>query len=124
MDTPITRAEHEEFRRTVESEFKRLAEENKRQNERLKIVEENTQRLNDLTIAVNKMSENLITLNDRIEQESHQNQELGARLSSLEEVPAKKWERVANKVLDTITGTVAQALITALAVVVANQLIK
>ena len=38
MDTPITRAEHEEFR-------KRIEEENNRQNRRLELVEDNMRQL-------------------------------------------------------------------------------
>ena len=37
MDTPITRAEHEEFRR-------RMEEEHKRQDKRIEILEENTEK--------------------------------------------------------------------------------
>ena len=41
MDTPITRAEHEEFRRRIE-------EEHSRQNRRLELLEESIERLNAL----------------------------------------------------------------------------
>ena len=40
MDNPITRAEHEEFRR-------RLEEEHSRVNKRLEMLEENTEKLNE-----------------------------------------------------------------------------
>ena len=42
MDNPITRAEHEEFRR-------RLEEENRRQDKRIELLEDNMRELNQLT---------------------------------------------------------------------------
>ena len=41
MDTPITRAEHEEFAKRMVSENQRLADENSRQNHRIDLLEEN-----------------------------------------------------------------------------------
>ena len=45
MDTPITRAEHEEFRR-------RLEEENRRQDKRIELLEESTRQIGGLTTSV------------------------------------------------------------------------
>ena len=49
MDNPITRAEHEEFRR-------RLEEENRRQDKRIELLEDNMRELNSLTASVGKAS--------------------------------------------------------------------
>ena len=45
MDGSITRAEHEEFRR-------RLEEENRRQDKRIELLEDNMRELNQLTASV------------------------------------------------------------------------
>lgn len=45
MDTPITRAEHEAFSKLMESENKRLSDENDRQNKRLENLENNSKQL-------------------------------------------------------------------------------
>ena len=45
MDTPITRAEHEEFRRRIE-------EENKRQDKRIEILEENSKKIEGLNSSI------------------------------------------------------------------------
>ena len=47
MDTPITRAEHEEFRR-------RLEEENRRQDARIKLLEENVGQISALASSVER----------------------------------------------------------------------
>ena len=49
MDNPITRAEHEEFRR-------RLEEENRRQDKRIELLEDNIRELNQLTASVSKLA--------------------------------------------------------------------
>ena len=48
MDNPISRAEHEEFRR-------RLEEENRRQDKRIELLEDNMRELNQLTASVGKL---------------------------------------------------------------------
>lgn len=52
MDTPITRAEHEEFRRRIE-------EENKRQDKRIEILEENAKRIEGLNSSIEKLALNM-----------------------------------------------------------------
>ena len=52
MDTPITRAEHEEFRR-------RLEEENRRQDKRIELLEENTKRIETLNGTIGKLAANM-----------------------------------------------------------------
>ena len=52
MDTPITRAEHEEFRR-------RLEEENTRQDKRIALLEENTRQISSLTVSVERLAQSI-----------------------------------------------------------------
>ena len=49
MDGSISRAEHEEFRR-------RLEEENRRQDKRIELLEDNMRELNQLTASVGKLA--------------------------------------------------------------------
>lgn len=59
MDTAITRAEHEEFRNWVETEKKRLEDEDERQNSRLKLLEEDVRQIRQLTTSVEKLAVNM-----------------------------------------------------------------
>ena len=52
MDNPISRAEHEEFRR-------RLEEENRRQDKRIELLEDNMRELNQLTASVGKLASSI-----------------------------------------------------------------
>ena len=52
MDSPITRAEHEEF-------CKRIDAENNRQNQRIKLLEEQTKQVTDLALSVKELAQSI-----------------------------------------------------------------
>ena len=71
MDGSITRAEHEEFRR-------RLEEENRRQDKRIELLEDNMRELNQLTASVSKLASS-------IESMVKEQEKQGRRLETLED---------------------------------------
>lgn len=92
MDTPITRAEHEEFRRRIE-------EENKRQDKRIELLEENTKQIAALTTAVEKLA---LSVESMVKEQEQQ----GARLETLEARDGEMWRKVTGYVLTAIIGIV------------------
>lgn len=92
MDTPITRAEHEEFRR-------RLEEENTRQNKRITVLEETVRQINHLTISVEKLAIS-------VESMAREQKEQGIKLETLESRDGEKWRTVSSYVLTAIAGAV------------------
>ena len=92
METPITRAEHEEF-------AKRIEEENHRQNRRIEILEKNMQQLAALTSSVEKLAYSIAGMVK--EQESQ-----GNRLEKLESKDGEKWRSVSSYVITVIIGLV------------------
>lgn len=56
MDTPITRAEHDEFCRRMESENQRLADEDKRLGRRISVLEDTTRQMQALTTNVERLA--------------------------------------------------------------------
>ena len=52
MEDVISRAEHEEFRKSIEAE-------DHRQNRRIELLEENTKQINALTISVEKLAQSI-----------------------------------------------------------------
>lgn len=92
MDTPITRAEHEEFRRRIE-------EEEHRQNRRLDIVEGNISKLMELTASIERLATNMENM---VKEQERQ----GDRLEALESRDGKKWRQVSGYVITTIVGIV------------------
>lgn len=92
MDQPIARAEHEEFRR-------RLEEENKRQDKRIEILEQNVQQVSSLTVSVAKMAQSLELM---VKEQERQ----GERLEALEGRDGEMWRKVMGYIMTAIVGIV------------------
>ena len=92
MDTPITRAEHEEFR-------SRLEEENRRQDKRIELLEENTKRIETLNGTIGKLAANMEgMLKEQLRQ--------GQRLELLESRDGELWRKVVSYAVTAIVGIV------------------
>lgn len=92
MDTPITRAEHEEFR-------KRLEEENKRQDKRIELLEENVREMGALTTSVEKLAQSMECM---VKEQEKQ----GKRLEVLEGRDGKMWRKVVGYIATAVIGII------------------
>lgn len=102
MDTAITRAEHEEFRRRMEEEHNRV-------NKRLEILEENTERLNKLNTSIEKLAVNMESmLKEQVQQ--------GKRLSVLENRDGEKWRSVVGYAITLVVGLAVGYIATSLGI--------
>lgn len=90
MDSPITRAEHEEFRR-------RMEEENKRQDRRIELLEGAQDQNNKLIISVEKLATNMQSMLQEQEKQ-------GDRLQVLEDRDGAKWRKVVDAFLVALVG--------------------
>lgn len=90
MDTPISRAEHEEFRR-------RLEEENKRQDKRIELLEENVRELGQLTNSVGKLATS-------VESMVKEQEKQGQRLETLEGRDGEMWRKIVGYVVTAVAG--------------------
>ena len=90
MDTPITRAEHEEFRR-------RLEEENRRQDNRLELLEENVREIGALTTSVEKLAQS-------VESMVKEQEKQGRRLDELEGRDGEMWRKVVGYIITAAVG--------------------
>lgn len=99
MDTPITRAEHEEFRRAMEAENQRLADEDKRQNRRIEALEESVRQIGALTTSVEKLA---LSIESMVKEQEQQ----GKRLEVLEGRDGEMWHKVTGHVITVIIGAV------------------
>ena len=111
MDTAITRAEHDEFRRTMETENQRLIDENNRQNKRLELVEESVRQISDLTISVKEMAVNMGNMLKELEKQ-------GERLEKLEQEPAEAHRQIKMAMITAAISTIMGAVIGALIMIV------
>lgn len=92
METPITRAEHEEFRRRIE-------EENKRQDRRLELLEHTVQQISDLTTSVEKLA---ISMEGMLREQEKQ----GTRLETLEDRDGAMWRKVVGYAVTVVVGII------------------
>lgn len=99
MDTPISRAEHEEFARRMESENQRLKDEDARQNKRLDLLEESVREMSALATSVEKLATNMEGMVKVQEQQ-------GTRLTALEGRDGEMWRKVVGYVVTAILGIV------------------
>lgn len=99
MDTPITRAEHEEFAKRMETENQRLKDEDSRQNKRLDILEENVREMSALASSVEKLATNMESM---VKEQEKQ----GKRLEALEGRDGEMWRKVTGYIVTAILGIV------------------
>lgn len=92
MDTPITRAEHEEFR-------KRLEEENRRQDKRIELLEDNVREMSSLTTSVEKLATSMESM---VKEQEKQ----GKRLEVLEGRDGEMWRKVVGYIATAIISIV------------------
>ncbi len=92
MDTPITRAEHEEFRR-------RLEEENKRQDKRIELLEESVREMGALTTSVERLATS-------VESMVKEQEKQGNRLEVLEGRDGEMWRKIVGYVITAVIGIV------------------
>lgn len=92
MDTPITRAEHEEFKR-------RLEEENARQDKRIALLEDSVRQTGVLTASVERLATNM-------EHMAKEQERQGKRLETLEGRDGEMWRKVVAYIATAVAGIV------------------
>lgn len=92
MDTPITRAEHEEFRR-------RLEEENSRQDKRISLLEDSVREMNALTTSVERLA---VSVEGMVKEQEKQ----GKRLETLEGRDGEMWRKVVGYIATAVIGII------------------
>lgn len=95
----ILREEHEEFVRRMESENKRLADEDSRQNHRIDGLEESTRQIGALTTSVEKLA---MSIQSMVAEQERQ----GKRLEALESRDGEMWRKVTGYVITAVAGVV------------------
>ena len=92
MDTPITRAEHEEFK-------ERMDEANHRQNRRIDALEEEIRQTRTLTASVEKLA---VSMESMVKEQEQQ----GRRLATLEARDGEKWRQVTGYIITAVISIV------------------
>lgn len=108
MDSPITRAEHEEFRRSVELANKNLSDENERQNARIKVLEEFSRQNMAMVANVERLA---VNMENMLKEQENQ----GERLATLENRDGKSWRDLKSKIFDKVISVIVGAVMGGLA---------
>lgn len=95
----ITRKEHEEFARRMETENDRIKDENERQNKRIEILEESVRQIGGLANSVERLAANMESM---VKEQEKQ----GKRLETLEGRDGEKWRKVVGHVITAIISVV------------------
>lgn len=95
----VSREEHNEFRRSMDAENKRLEDENNRQNHRLEILEETVKQVASISTSVEKLALNMENmLKEQVSQ--------GKRLETLESRDGDMWRKAVGYAVTAIIGIV------------------
>lgn len=103
----ITRREHEEFARRMETENGRIKDENERQNKRISVVEESMKEFNRLALQIEKIASSIQTMTEELSKQ-------GKRLELIESKPAKRWDALIGGIIGALGAAIGAGLIAAL----------
>ena len=92
MDTPITRAEHDEF-------CKRMEEAHRRQDKRISLLEESVEQNRTLAVSVEKLAVNMENMLKEQEQQSK-------RLEVIENRDGEMWRKITGYMITAVIGIV------------------
>ena len=96
MDAPITRAEHEEFRRNMEAEHKRL-------HHRVDALEEAARQIGSLAASVERLAVGM-------EGMAREQREQREKLETLESRDGEVWRKIIGYIATAVTGVALGAL--------------
>lgn len=99
MEAGISREVHESFRREMEAENKRLADEDKRQNHRIDVLEDTVRQIGDLTASVKELAVSMKNMLAVQEQQGNDIEELKNR-------DGEMWRKVTGYIITAVVGIV------------------
>lgn len=88
---------------TVRVELERIHDEDKRQNKRLDVLEEQGKVLNELAMSVQKLAIGIENL-------SNKQDSMNERLEEIEQKPAQAWNTMTRTIFTTIVSAIAGGL--------------
>ena len=97
MDTPLTRGEHAEFRRTLDAEISGLKAEDARQNDRIEQLEDTVLQINSLTVSVEKLA---VSMDGMLRELTEQSE----RMKKLEGRDGENWKKIVSGLITGIVG--------------------
>lgn len=111
----ISREEHEEFEKRINVEHARLVDEDKRQNYRLTLIEEENKQISKLALSVQELAASVKEIAKESERLGHRVDEnikkLDERLTKLEGRDGEKWRSVVGYLITAVLSLFAGLVI-------------
>lgn len=98
-DDFVSRREMDAIVSRLDTDTKRLQDEDNRQNKRLEKLEETVSKIEGLTIAIEKMTVSIGTMTTELKSQ-------GERLEAIESKPGKRWEALVGDIIKLIVATI------------------
>ena len=95
----ISRKEHNEFALRMEIENRRLEDEDKRQNNRIDILEKNVSQISSLANSVDKLAVNMDGMLKELEKQ-------GKRVETLESRDGEMWRKVTGHIITAVISII------------------
>lgn len=115
MEDAVTRQEHREFALRMESEHKRLTEEDQRQNHRINELEENVKEIHKLTVSMERMSANMQSMLEAIERQGNLIEKQNDRIGRIEEEPAEDYKQIKMLIITTFIASIIGGVVSQIA---------
>lgn len=114
MDTPVTLGMHQEFKEAMQAKVEKLEAEDRRLNERLKIVEETGRQISEMNVTLQKQSDNIAELSKSINTMVEVQEAEGQRLKDLEDKPLKSLNAAKVAIISAVCSCTATAIASAI----------
>ncbi len=122
METPVNHWEYnslkeliesktEGLKTDIESKVDGLKAEDKRLNERVKILENTSQQISAINITLQKQSDNLSEMSSNISRMAKKQEEEAERIKTLENKDAEKWKSTVKNVIQIGVGLIGGLLL-------------
>ncbi|MCD8379258.1 MAG: hypothetical protein LUC95_02790, partial [Lachnospiraceae bacterium] len=99
MNDPLTRGEHEEFTKNIETNIRRLEDEDKRLSKRIEKLENGNDKITELTISIQRLTDNVENMRKMQEDE-------GKRLTAIEGRDGVMWRKVVGYIVTAVISIV------------------
>ncbi len=111
METPVNHWEYTELKELINSKTDALKAEDKRLNERVKILENTSQQISAINITLQKQSDNLSEMSSNISRMAKNQEEEAERIKTLESKDAERWKSTLKSIAQIAGGLISGLLL-------------
>lgn len=111
METPVSHWEHADLEKLIDAKVESLEKEDKRLNERVKILENTSQQISAINVTLQKQSDNLSEMSSNISRMAKNQEEEAERIKILESKDAERWKSTLKSIAQIAGGLISGLLL-------------